>query len=233
MLVKPERFTAPARHASKRAMSWDTYPPPQTTLLLLALVKTLGETSSKCTTKTAIRGAGTYRSSSRSRACSSCTCVSDTVEPISRETPSVCVHLNNWSLLLAAVVWCPHRRVWGAGSAPHCAGGSGRRPADDCRCDQCWTVDCCPAHDRTHVCGVQHPPVTLDPSRHAPPSHRRDCHSAAPPSAFSRCFNSDGEGASAQWQSRRRRAPPLVLLLQPRPAQQGEVRPSSKLLLRM
>ena len=26
--------------------------------------------------------------------------------------------------------------------------------------------------------------------------HRRDCHSAAPPSTFSRCFNSDGERAS-------------------------------------
>ena len=30
-------------------------------------------------------------------------------------------------------------------------------------------------------------------------SHWRDCHSAAPPSTFSsRCFNSDGEGASAK-----------------------------------
>ena len=29
-------------------------------------------------------------------------------------------------------------------------------------------------------------------------SRRRDCHSAAPPSAFSRCFNSDGERASAE-----------------------------------
>ena len=29
-------------------------------------------------------------------------------------------------------------------------------------------------------------------------SRRRDCHSAAAPSAFSRCINSDGEGASAQ-----------------------------------
>ena len=30
------------------------------------------------------------------------------------------------------------------------------------------------------------------------PSCRRDCHSAAPPSTFSRCFNSDGERASAK-----------------------------------
>ena len=29
-------------------------------------------------------------------------------------------------------------------------------------------------------------------------SRRRDCPSAAPPSAFSRCFNSDGERASAE-----------------------------------
>ena len=29
-------------------------------------------------------------------------------------------------------------------------------------------------------------------------SRRRDCHSAAPPSTFSRCFNSDGERASAK-----------------------------------
>ena len=29
-------------------------------------------------------------------------------------------------------------------------------------------------------------------------SHWRDCHSAAPPSTFSRCFNSDGERASAK-----------------------------------
>ena len=27
-------------------------------------------------------------------------------------------------------------------------------------------------------------------------SHRRDCHSAALPSPFSRCFNTDGEGTS-------------------------------------
>ena len=31
-----------------------------------------------------------------------------------------------------------------------------------------------------------------------PPSRRRDCHSAAPPSTFSRRFNSDGEGISAK-----------------------------------
>ena len=31
-----------------------------------------------------------------------------------------------------------------------------------------------------------------------PPSHRRDCHSAALPSPFCRCFNSDGERASAK-----------------------------------
>ena len=30
------------------------------------------------------------------------------------------------------------------------------------------------------------------------PSHWRDCHSAASPSTFSRCFNSDGERASAK-----------------------------------
>ena len=35
-------------------------------------------------------------------------------------------------------------------------------------------------------------------------SHRRDCHSAAPPSTFIRCFNSDGEGVSSKLQSRRR-----------------------------
>ena len=31
------------------------------------------------------------------------------------------------------------------------------------------------------------------------------CHSTAPPSPSSRCFNSDGESAPAKWQSRRRR----------------------------
>ena len=36
-------------------------------------------------------------------------------------------------------------------------------------------------------------------------SHRRDFHSAAPPSPFSRCFNSDGESTSAKWQNSRRR----------------------------
>ena len=29
-------------------------------------------------------------------------------------------------------------------------------------------------------------------------SRRRDCHSTAPPSTFSRCFNSDGEAVSAK-----------------------------------
>ena len=33
----------------------------------------------------------------------------------------------------------------------------------------------------------------------------RDCHSAAPPSPFSRCINSDGEGTSANWQNSRER----------------------------
>ena len=36
--------------------------------------------------------------------------------------------------------------------------------------------------------------------------HRRDCRSAAPPFTFVRCFNRDGERASAKWQSRRRLA---------------------------
>ena len=31
-----------------------------------------------------------------------------------------------------------------------------------------------------------------------PPSRRRDCHSAAPPSAFIRCFNTDKKGASSK-----------------------------------
>ena len=43
-------------------------------------------------------------------------------------------------------------------------------------------------------------------------SRRRECHSAGTPSPFSRCFNSDGERASAKCQSRRR----LVLLLRRR-----------------
>ena len=30
------------------------------------------------------------------------------------------------------------------------------------------------------------------------PSRRRDCHSAAPPSPSSRCFNMDGEGMSVK-----------------------------------
>ena len=30
------------------------------------------------------------------------------------------------------------------------------------------------------------------------PSRRRDCHSAAPPSPFSRCFNTDEEGVPAK-----------------------------------
>ena len=33
-------------------------------------------------------------------------------------------------------------------------------------------------------------------------SRRQDCHSAAPLTTLSRCFNGDGERASAQWQSR-------------------------------
>ena len=32
------------------------------------------------------------------------------------------------------------------------------------------------------------------------PSRRRGCHSAASSSSFSRCFNRDGEGVSAEWQ---------------------------------
>ena len=36
------------------------------------------------------------------------------------------------------------------------------------------------------------------------PGRRRDCHFADTPSPFCRCFNSDGEGMSAKWQSRRR-----------------------------
>ena len=39
-------------------------------------------------------------------------------------------------------------------------------------------------------------------------SRRRDGHSAAPPSTFSRCINSDGERASAKWQPRQRLAQP-------------------------
>ena len=35
-------------------------------------------------------------------------------------------------------------------------------------------------------------------------SRRRDCHSAAPPSPFSKRFNRDDEGVPAKWQSRRR-----------------------------
>ena len=35
-------------------------------------------------------------------------------------------------------------------------------------------------------------------------SRRRDCHPAAPPSIFSRCFNREEQGASGQRQSRRR-----------------------------
>ena len=35
-----------------------------------------------------------------------------------------------------------------------------------------------------------------------PPSRLRDCHSAAPPSSFVRCFNRDGEGMSAKWTER-------------------------------
>ena len=37
------------------------------------------------------------------------------------------------------------------------------------------------------------------------PSRRREfCHSAAPPSPFSRCFNMDEKGVSVKWHSRRR-----------------------------
>ena len=45
------------------------------------------------------------------------------------------------------------------------------------------------------------PPRPSDSRRRPPspaPSRRRDCHSAAIPSSFSRCFNSDGERASAK-----------------------------------
>ena len=39
----------------------------------------------------------------------------------------------------------------------------------------------------------------------ARPGRRQEfCHSAAPPSHFSRCFNRDGERASAKWQNSRR-----------------------------
>ena len=58
-------------------------------------------------------------------------------------------------------------------------------------------------------------------------SRRRDCHFAAPPSTFSRCFNKDGERASEKYQSRRRLPavpsasrhllPPPALSLPPHP----------------
>ena len=41
-------------------------------------------------------------------------------------------------------------------------------------------------------------------SRRPAGRRRRDCHSAEPPSTLSRCFHSDGERASAEWQCRRR-----------------------------
>ena len=44
------------------------------------------------------------------------------------------------------------------------------------------------------------------PSRRGRPSRQRDfCHSAAPPSPFVRCFNTDGDGLSAKSQNSRRR----------------------------
>ena len=51
--------------------------------------------------------------------------------------------------------------------------------------------------------------VHVDEHLWSPACRRRDCHSAAPPSPFSRCFNGDGERASAEGQSRRRLARPL------------------------
>ena len=41
-----------------------------------------------------------------------------------------------------------------------------------------------------------------------PPSRRRDCHCAAPPFTFIRCFNTDKRGVSSKCQSRRRLRPP-------------------------
>ena len=41
-------------------------------------------------------------------------------------------------------------------------------------------------------------------------SVRDHCHSAAPPSPFSRCFNTDGEGMPVKRQSRRRQTPPCA-----------------------
>ena len=43
---------------------------------------------------------------------------------------------------------------------------------------------------------------TARPRQARLPSRRRDGHSAAPPSPFSRCINSDGEGMSSKGQSR-------------------------------
>ena len=44
---------------------------------------------------------------------------------------------------------------------------------------------------------------------YSPPSRRREfCHSAAPPTPFSRSFDMDGKGVSVKWQSRRGLFPP-------------------------
>ena len=66
-----------------------------------------------------------------------------------------------------------------------------------------------PAKRRTHSRSPVFLQGNIIPSLSgATPSRRRDCHSAAPPSTFSRCFNVDEQGVSAKRQSRRRLAPP-------------------------
>ena len=61
--------------------------------------------------------------------------------------------------------------------------------------------------DETIAEAAGHPLLLMRrPDREHPPdlSRRRDCHSAAPPSPFSRRFNKDEEGVSSKCQSRRR-----------------------------
>ena len=50
---------------------------------------------------------------------------------------------------------------------------------------------------RALLCGASQSGELSSPLS-VPFSRRRDCHSAAPPSPFSRCFNMDGEGMSVK-----------------------------------
>ena len=70
------------------------------------------------------------------------------------------------------------------------------------RCSRDVVVDAAATRGLRSVCFTAAVtwPAGPGPARAASavPSHWRDCHSAANPSTFSRCFNMDGEGVSVK-----------------------------------